>query len=138
MKQFGLVLLGFLITIQYAGRLPKRPPGLDRVKLLMLWRLLRGEGPPCLAEHMPQTVAQRSSRCLRNPNSLAFPYSRSSKRCQSFLPSSIGLWNNLPASVTSSSTSSSFLASLDRFYQSDKFSFGCLNNPFFKLLSLSL
>ena len=105
-----------------------------RLKLLMLWRLLRGEGPPCLAEHLPQTVAQRSSRWLRNPNSLAFPYC-SSKRRQSFLPSSIGLWKNLPASVTSSSTSSSFLASLDRFYQSDKFSFALVRRTFYSLLS---
>ena len=95
-----------------------------RFKLLLLWRLIHGEGPPSLAASLPQPAADRSSRCLRNPHSLAYPYCKSTRRCRSFLPSSIGLWNCLPTSVTSCSSSCSFLTSLDQFYKSDKFSFG--------------
>ena len=43
---------------------------------------------------------------------------------QSFLPSSIALWNKLPDSVTSCTSSCSFLASLDSFYDNDRYSFG--------------
>ena len=43
---------------------------------------------------------------------------------RSFLPASIELFNSLPASVSSSSSRSSFLFALDRHFSKDIFSFG--------------
>ena len=95
-----------------------------RFKLLYLWKLLHGEGPPMLAKRVPQSAAARSERCLRNSLSLAFPLCNSSWRLKTFLPSSIALWNTLPVSVSSTSSASSFLRHLDVFLAADKFTFG--------------
>ena len=45
-------------------------------------------------------------------------------RRRSFLPSCITLWNSLPLSITSCSSSSSFLSRLDSHFESDIYCFG--------------
>ena len=95
-----------------------------RYQLLLLWRLQHGEGPPCLRDSLPASVSARCAYSFRNPNSLAFPSCSSVRRLKSFLPASISLWNALPPSVTSVSSSSSFLRHLDAHFSSDKFLLG--------------
>ncbi len=95
-----------------------------RFKLLLLWDLLHNRGPPSLQAQVPQTASSRMSYSLRNKMSIAFPVCQSSRRLNGFLPSSIALFNSLPSSLSSSSTRSSFLRSLDCHFLHDKFSFG--------------
>ena len=94
-----------------------------RNKLLFLWDLLNKQGPPDLASDIPKLASERTDYSLRGP-SLAFPRCLTSQRLKSFLPASIELFNSLPASVSSSSSRSSFLFALDRHFSKDIFSFG--------------
>ena len=95
-----------------------------RYKLLLLWDLLHGGGPPSLRDQVPSSVSVRSHYSFRNPLSLSFPTCRTSHRLKSFLPSTIVLFNSLPSSVVSCSSKSAFARALDRHFSSDKFSFG--------------
>ena len=95
-----------------------------RFKLLLLWQLLHSGGPPSLRDHIPPMAAVRSSYSLRNQCSIAFPLCSTSRYLRSFLPSSISLWNLLPPSVSSCSSSYSFLRAVDAHFSYDRFSFG--------------
>ena len=80
-----------------------------RYKLLFLWKILNGHGPPSLLENMPATVDEWADQSLRR-KTLEMPVCRTGRRRQSFLPSSTALRNQLPDSVTfcTSSCSSCF------------------------------
>ncbi len=95
-----------------------------RFKLLLLWRLLHGEGPPSLRVCLPPSVSSRSSYSFRNAHSLAFPICSSSHRLKSFLPSAIAIWNALPVSVSSATSAGTFLRLQDAYFSTDKFLFG--------------
>ena len=94
-----------------------------RYKLLFLWKILNGHGPPSLLENMPATVDEPAHQSFRR-KTLEMSMCRMERRRQSFLPSSTALWNKLPDSVTFCTSSCSILASLDSFYDADKYSFG--------------
>ena len=94
-----------------------------RFKLLLLWKLLNGEGPPSLFAKVPPLVECRGMQMLRR-RTIEVPLCRTERRLRSFLPSTIQLWNSLPVYITSSSTSSTFLSALDSFLLKDKYSFG--------------
>ena len=98
-----------------------------RFKLLLFWHLLHGGGPPSLQALVPPMVSARAPYALRNQSSVAFPRCTSSRHRRSFLPSSVSLWNSLPPSVTSSSSASSFLRSIDAHFHFDRYSFGLLS-----------
>ena len=92
-----------------------------RYKLFLFWQLTKGQGPPPLA--VPACVSTRASQTLRK-RTIEMPLCRSELRRWSFLPSCITLWNSLPLSITSCSSSSSFLSSLDSHFKSDIYCFG--------------
>ena len=92
-----------------------------RYKLVLFWQLTKGQGPPPLA--VPACVSTRASQTLRN-RTTEMRLCRSELRRRSFLPSCITLWNSLPLSITSCSSSSSFLSSLDSHFKSDIYCFG--------------
>ena len=95
-----------------------------RFKLLLLWDLLHEGGPPALRDQVPPLVSSRTPYPLRNSSSISLPLCQSSRHLNSFLPSSIALFNSLPLSVSSCSSRCSFLLALDCHFISDKFSFG--------------
>ena len=68
-----------------------------RAKLLMLWRLVHGLGPPSLQACLLPSITARSPYCLRNSQSIAFPLCSSAHRLKSFLPSAIAVWNTPPS-----------------------------------------
>ena len=94
-----------------------------RCKLLFFWKLLHGHGPPSLRVCVPPSIDDRAQQNLRR-KTFEVPKCRTEKRRQSFIPTCIALWNTLPDSVISCTSSCSFLASLDCFYSPDKYSFG--------------
>ena len=95
-----------------------------RAKLAMFWQLLNGGGPPSLQAVACRTAEARMSYSLRNKLGVEFPSCLSASLLRSFLPSVIALWNSLPTEVSSCKCLSSFLCHLDKFYVSDRFSFG--------------
>ena len=68
--------------------------------LLLLWKLLHGQGPQ-LASSLPLPASSRSARTLRSGHALEFPSSQHRLRLTSFLCFVIPIWNVLPASVVS-------------------------------------
>ena len=62
-----------------------------RYKLLLVWRLVNGEGPPSLSSFFSLPLSSRSHYSLRNPHSLPQVLCHSSHRLKDFLPSAIGL-----------------------------------------------
>ena len=92
--------------------------------LLLLWKLLHGQGPPQLASSLPLPASSRSARTLRSGHAMEFPSSQHSLRLTSFLCFVIPIWNVLPASVVSGSRVASFRTALQEFFSADKFSFG--------------
>ena len=62
-----------------------------RHRLLLLWRLIHGGGPPSLRSALPKHSSARASYSLRNPLSLAFPLCSSARRLRSFMPSTVSL-----------------------------------------------
>ena len=93
-------------------------------RLLLLWKLVNGLGPPQLQALLPTSAANRSQRILRSPHSLEFPQSNSARFLSFFLAVTIPQWNSLPSSSVNSLSPASFLNSLSHHFQSDKFSFG--------------
>ena len=94
-----------------------------RLKLVLLWKLMHGHGPPALRAQLPTCVSVRAKQSLRR-DTLAMPLCRTQRRLQSFLPSTVALWNSLPSSVLSCTSVSSFLVSLDSHLISDSYSLG--------------
>ena len=94
-----------------------------RLKLVLLWKLMHGHGPPALRAQLPTCVSVRAKQSLRR-DTLAMPLCRTQRRLQSFLPSTVALWNSLPSSVLSCISLSSFLVSLDSHLISDRYSLG--------------
>ena len=93
------------------------------LKLVLLWKLIHGHGPPALRAQLPTCVSVRAKQSLRR-DTLAMPLCRTQRRLQSFLPSTVALWNSLPSSVLSCTSVSSFLVSLDSHLISDRYSLG--------------
>ena len=95
-----------------------------RYKLMLLWDLLHGRGPPNLVKHIPKPVSDRCNFALRNACSIETPLCRTSHRSSSFLPASIALLNSLPLSVLSCTSRSMFFTELNKHFSHDKFTFG--------------
>ena len=70
-----------------------------RYKLLLVWRLVNGEGPPSLSSFFSLPLSSRSHYSLRNLHSLPQVLCHSSHRLKDFLPSAIALWNRLPSCI---------------------------------------
>ena len=95
-----------------------------RAALVLLWRLINGEGPPQLRRHLPLPASKRCTYSLRNADmSFEFPVCNTTKHLSSFLPSSLALFSTLPHSVVSSTSLPIFIHRLDEHFQHDKFSF---------------
>ena len=90
-------------------------------KLLLLWDLLQGSGPPNLRDQV-SPASTRTQYCPRNPLSLAAPHCRTVHRLKSFLPSTVTLFISLPSSAVSCSSESSFKHAIDLHFVEDKFS----------------
>ena len=88
----------------------------SRYNLFLFWQLTNGQGPPPLA--VRACVSTRASQTLWK-RAIEMPLCRSELRRRSFLPLCITLWNSLPLSITSCSSSSSFFSSLDSHFKSD-------------------
>ena len=93
-------------------------------RLLLLWKVVNGLGPPQISRVLPLSVSARSACSLRAPHRLQFPASSSSRHLSSFLCTTIPEWNSLPAEVADSSSPRQFVSGVRLLFESDRFSFG--------------
>ena len=71
----------------------------EKHKLLLFFKMKNGLAPDYLSDLVPQTVGQASSRLLRNSSHISSIRTNTSLYMNSFLPSTISAWNNLPGEV---------------------------------------
>ena len=79
--------------------------------LTLFYKIRNGLAPTYLSEILPETLALSSGRNLRR-HVYPFPRINKSSTMQSFLPRATVFWNELPASIQSSSSPHSFKAKL--------------------------
>ena len=99
-----------------------------RYKLLLMWRLLHGEGPPKLFKSIPSLFSSCASYSFRNRTAISFPFCSTAHRLKSILPSLILLWNSQPSFITEATTFSLFLSKLDVHFSADGFPSDSLND----------
>ena len=93
--------------------------------LFYLWRLLHQEGPPQLQQALPRPASERCQYSLRNAStSFQFPFCRTTRYLNSFLPDTLIVWNTLPSTIVNSKSFSVFSSRLIDHFSGDKFSFG--------------
>ena len=91
-------------------------------KLCLFHKIINGQTQPYLRTLVPARHAQLSNHNLRNRHQLIVPFTRLSSYSKSFIPSTTQLWNNLPTTLTSIGSSSSFKRRL-------KMNLQCKPNP---------
>ena len=87
-------------------------------KLVLFYKMINGLSPPYLSSLVPPSVNRASSYNLRNANDIRTVPARTKLYYDSFLPSVIREWNNLPLATRQSDSLNSFKRSLnnrDRF-----------------------
>ena len=70
--------------------------------------------PECLTSLVPFDVGDRNPYNLRNANNIQLIHSRTTLYYNSFLPSSIRLWNDLPSDIRNNASINSFKTYLNR------------------------
>ena len=86
----------------------------NKHKLIILYKIINGLTPQYLQDTLPQLVHETTSYDLRNSNDIRNPRANTNLFFNSFLPSSIRAWNNLPEDTKNSPTVSSFKFRLNR------------------------
>ena len=102
--------------------------GLQR--LFLFFKMENGLTPQYLSDLIPARVDDVSAYNLRNSENYVLIYSHTRSYAESFLPSTIRAWNNLPESVKSASTLPKFKRMLTKeiskipeyYYAGDRFS----------------
>ena len=92
--------------------------------LLLFWKLRNHCGPPQLENMLPPVLGARTDHGLRKRLNFEVPLTRTQAHSQTFLPSTVVLWNDLPSDIQSCSSLGCFRSALCRHYSHDRFSFG--------------
>jgi hypothetical protein len=77
-------------------------------KLIVFYKMVNNVSPVYLSELVPGTVSNNVSYNLRNSQNIHVPFCRTSLYQNSFLPSVICEWNNLPANIRNAPSTESF------------------------------
>ena len=83
-------------------------------KLVILYKMLNGSAPEYLQRLTPPTVQDATSRNLRNSNDLRNIRTNTNLFYDSFLPSTIRAWNELPDEIKNAPSIASFKYRLNR------------------------
>lgn len=73
-------------------------------KLILLYRIINNEAPSYLSDLLPNTVGVYTQYNLRNSSNFEIPFARLCSYDNSFFPSTLKLWNELPLHVRNSSS----------------------------------
>ena len=77
-------------------------------KLFLFFKMENGQAPPYLTDLIPPRVGDISNYLLRNSDDYVSVNTNTCSYANSFLPSTINAWNNLPASVKAATTLAPF------------------------------
>ena len=86
----------------------------NKHKIIMFHKLYTGLSPVYLSALLPATVGADMSYNLWNPNNLQTIQCHSQLYYNSFLPSDIRIWNNLPEETRNTNTTASLKYNLNR------------------------
>ena len=81
-------------------------------KLCLFYKMYHGLAPSYLIDLLPENVGSKSSYTLRNSDNIQLPFTRIKHSYESFLPSSVRMWNNLPLEDRKCTSISKFKTSL--------------------------
>jgi hypothetical protein len=73
-------------------------------KTCLMYKIQNNLAPPYLIQSCPPLVGDISNYNLRNADNIALPMGRSTGYCNSFMPSSVRLWNGLSRSLKNSAS----------------------------------
>ena len=82
-------------------------------KLILFYKMIHGLTPTYLSDLLPQPVSANSRYNLRNQENLQVPFCRTNLYRNSFLPSVIRDWNELPENTKNATSIDSFKRLLD-------------------------
>ena len=91
---------------------------------MMFWKLRNHCGPPQLENMLPPAVGAGTDHGLRKRLNFEIPLTRTRAHSQTFLPSTVVLWNDLSSDIQSCSSLGCFHSALCRHYSHDRLSFG--------------
>ena len=77
-------------------------------KLTLFYKMMYNYTPPYLSSLVPPSISNLSRYNLRTSNDLQTIYARTNQYYNSFLPSAVGSWNNLPVEAKESDSVNSF------------------------------
>lgn len=83
-------------------------------KLVVFYKIINGLTPSYLSDLIPPLVQENSAYSLRNSNDIQLIRARTNVFFNSFFPSTIRAWNDLPEDVKSARTVSAFKYRLNR------------------------
>ena len=86
----------------------------NKQKLMLFYKMYYRLSPPYLSTLVPPLVGQSSRYNLKNANDLQTIDARTTQHFNSFLPSTVRDWNNLPPEVKTSDTAIAFKSSLNK------------------------
>ena len=92
----------------------------NKHKLILFYKILNGMTPAYLYELVQPYLPRQTPYTLRNENNTFHPpLARTSSYFNSFIPSTIRLWNSLPLSLQKSPSLGIFRSGLEKFYRTD-------------------
>ena len=92
----------------YQKQFRKDRPDDDLHKLFLFFKMNHGLSPLYLSNHLPLHVVELSSYRLRNAENYVGIHANTRAYAESFLPSTLQAWNNLPEAVRSADTLAAF------------------------------
>ena len=84
----------------------------EKQKLIIFYKMINGLAPTYLNQLVPNLVQNQSQYSLRNSNNLLSVHANSTLYFNSFLPSVIRAWNNLPIEIRNSTSVTQFKCKL--------------------------
>ena len=88
----------------------------EKHKLIMFYKIKNSLVPEYLSQIVPPVHNEFHSYDTRNSNNFAHIQSRTTNHLNSFFPSCVRIWNDLPTQIKNSSTLTSFKKALDKHY----------------------
>jgi hypothetical protein len=85
-------------------------------KLSLFYNIVKGDTPDYLSDLLLRTVNQANNYNLRNANNFTIPWCRLTLYQNSFFPTTIHLWNNLPQYIRDSPSNCILKSRLKTYY----------------------
>ena len=108
----GLPIFASLNSLYFETGWKKLDERRKSKKLALMYKIVNNEAPSYLNDLLPNMVNAASNYNLRNRLNFEIPFARLCSYENSFFPSTLKLWNELPLNIRSSSSVSQFKANV--------------------------